>query len=79
MAGPGRLQAHVTIDGIEEGADGYALLQRDLAEAVSDRQLGGDGVRRPSPRMFPSAARLNFKISELPQLRRYSRSAFPLL
>jgi hypothetical protein len=61
MAGPGRLQAHVTNDGIKEGADGYALLQRDLAEAVPDGQLDGDGVRRPLPRMFASAARLNFK------------------
>ena len=30
-----------TIDGIEEGADGYALLQRDLAEAV---QIGNSTV-----------------------------------
>jgi hypothetical protein len=67
-----------TNDGIKEGADGYALLQRDLAEAVRDRQLDGDGVRRPLPRVFASAARLNFKISELPQLRQCSRSAFPL-
>jgi hypothetical protein len=54
-----------TNDGIKEGADGYALLQRDLAEAVRDRQLDGDGVRRPLPRVFASAARLNFKISFL--------------
>jgi hypothetical protein len=44
----------------------------------SQMQLDGDGVRRPLPRMFASAARLNFKISELPQLRQCSRSAFPL-
>ena len=61
-----------TNDGIKEGADGYALLQRDLAEAVRDRQLDGDGVRRPLPRVFASAARLNFKISEWRLLRKYS-------
>ena len=64
-----------TNDGIKEGADGYALLQRDLAEAVRDRQLDGDGVRRPLPRVFASAARLNFKISEWRLLRKYSSTA----
>jgi hypothetical protein len=41
MAGPGRLQAHVTIDDIEEGADGYALLQRDLESDGTAPIFGG--------------------------------------
>jgi hypothetical protein len=70
--GQGGSRRMFTNDGIKEGADGYALLQRDLAEAVRDLQLDGDGVRRPLPRVFASAARLNFKISEWRLLRKYS-------